>query len=78
MNSFEQGAEQAMGGNMEQDALKDMSGGGGNQQGGGSGGGGVDGAINSAVDEFASKEGVPSAADGMINKEVDSEVNKFT
>jgi hypothetical protein len=105
MNNLEEGAEQAMGGNMEQNATKDMSGGGGNQQGGSGGGGGMDGAINSgaylpfsssspptlstrktvancgsclAVDKFASSEGVPGAADGMINKEVDSEVNKFT
>lgn len=30
----------------------------------------------SAVDNFASKEGVPSGADSFINKEVDSEANK--
>jgi hypothetical protein len=30
------------------------------------------------VDQFATKEGVPQAADGVINKEVDQEVNKFT
>ena len=30
------------------------------------------------VDNFAQKEGVPSAADGAINKEVNSEMGKFT
>ena len=49
MNNLEEGAEQAMGGNMEQNAMKDMSGGGGNQQGSSGGGGGMDGAINSGA-----------------------------
>ena len=54
MNNLEQDAEQAIGGggNMEQDAMKDMSsgggGGGGNQQ-GGSSGGGLDNTINSGA-----------------------------
>ncbi|KAL2054403.1 hypothetical protein ABVK25_005151 [Lepraria finkii] len=76
MDNIEQDTEQAMGGggnniggNMEQDAMKDMSGGGG--------GGGMDKTINSAVDNFASSEGIPGAADGMINKDVDAEVNKL-
>ena len=30
------------------------------------------------VDQVASQEGVPKAADGAINKEVNSEVEKFT
>ena len=30
------------------------------------------------VDKVASEEGVPGMADGMINKDVDAEVNKFT
>lgn len=30
-----------------------------------------------AVDAVASEEGVPGMADGMINKDVDAEVNKF-
>ena len=32
----------------------------------------------SAVDKFASSEGIPGAADGEINKEVDQEVQNFT
>ena len=30
------------------------------------------------VNKLSSSEGIPSAGDGMINKEVDSEVNEFT
>ena len=30
-----------------------------------------------AVDKVASEEGVPKMADGMLNKDVDAEVNKF-
>ncbi|KAK0508263.1 hypothetical protein JMJ35_009347 [Cladonia borealis] len=72
MNNLEQDAEQAIGGgggNM---------GGGNQQQGGSSGGSGIDKEVNSVVDKFASEEGVPGMADGMINKDVDAEVNKFT
>ncbi len=29
------------------------------------------------VDKAASAEGVPGMADGMLNKDVDAEVNKF-
>ncbi|CAF9914060.1 MAG: hypothetical protein ALECFALPRED_009222 [Alectoria fallacina] len=68
--------------NFEQDAEKDVSGGGGNQQGdsssGGGQSGGMDKIIDQGVDKVASEEGVPGMADGSINKEVNSEVGKFT
>ncbi|KAL9130389.1 MAG: hypothetical protein Q9175_007033 [Cornicularia normoerica] len=67
--------------NIEQDAMKGISGGsGGDQQGGGGGqsGGGMDKTIDQGVDKAASEEGVPRMADGAINKEVNSEVGKFT
>lgn len=71
--------------NIEQDAMKGLSGGSGgdnNQQQGGSGGGGqnsaMDKTIDQGVDKFASEEGVPGMADGAINKEVNEEVGKFT
>lgn len=35
-------------------------------------------ATPTGVDQVASQEGVPKAADGAINKEVNSEVGKFT
>ena len=33
--------------------------------------------VSVAVDKVASEEGVPKMADGMLNKDVDAEVNKF-
>ncbi|KAK4693543.1 hypothetical protein P7C71_g3881, partial [Lecanoromycetidae sp. Uapishka_2] len=74
MDQLENKAEGAMG----QDAMKDMSGGGGGGQQSGGSGGGMDNTINQGVDKFASAEGIPKGADGMLNKEVDSEASKFT
>ena len=34
--------------------------------------------LPTGVDKIASEEGVPGMADGSINKEVNSEVGKFT
>ncbi|MCJ1457418.1 hypothetical protein MMC28_007786 [Mycoblastus sanguinarius] len=69
------GGNQGSAGGLMQDAEKM---GGGQQSGGNNQSSGMDKTVDQGVDKLASEEGVPSAADGTINKEVNSEVSNFS